>query len=272
MKSTRVTSSFGLSVGTGLMFESLFISTTDRIDIERQPEKMINPDTYSKHYINLHTLIRNILSSFETADKKNFLMNSNFVSEMMDIISEEAEIINGLYDGTKCEPEFILPDYSEVFKKHANDYMVGIGDDNPVNKVIAKIKNDNSKLKLTGTSDNILITSHFTLDLMNYKQVPNLTLLESHTGRIKTKKEFNTKYKRFSKQDRTGLPFNERLLYIMGDGHMFKGEKPSIKKKIYELAISNNINFNTTDERLRFIFRNNDEELYNLYKTLHTFF
>lgn len=272
----RSITSFGLSIGTGLMFESLFKPTTDRIDETREVPEQIDVNKYNKHYINLYTLIRNIISSFSTNDRKNLLMRSDKVDLIMEIISEEAVIINSLYEGTGCEPIFYKPDYKKITKKIPDSYLNNLNKD--IETLYVKVlegvsSDDNMNYVLPkNIREDVLITTHFPIDLFNYKNFKSLSILESHTGKLKDRKDFNSKYKTFSSYNKNILPFTELILQILGDGHMFKGAKPSIKKRLYTVAMDNKWSPTTTKDRIRNTIAKDDAELYEYYKTLVTFF
>ena len=65
LSAIRETSSFPLSVGTGLALETLFTPTQESVDPERIVENLPDLSVYSLYIFNLSTLMRNILNSFK---------------------------------------------------------------------------------------------------------------------------------------------------------------------------------------------------------------
>ena len=59
----RTTTSFGVSIGTGLLLESMFDPIVDRYDPDRPIPPRVEMKKYPYWLINVYTLIRNILTS-----------------------------------------------------------------------------------------------------------------------------------------------------------------------------------------------------------------
>ena len=241
----RTITSFGVSIGTGLMLESLFNPIEDRYDPDREIPIKLNPNDYSIHYYNVYTLTRNVISAIPDKSIREDVFSS---SELLYTVVEDISNIVELYRDTKCVPKLFIPNYSKVFKE-----MNKGKDGSIVNKdyeiytymlKMSKSKDVNIPMDveygthlLQSNLKNILITTHITSDLLNYRRIPKLKLLESHTGRLKERGEWYTKLHKLGTRQLNIIPFTEELVYILGDKNFVLPFKLTIRRKLYELAI-----------------------------------
>lgn len=253
--SKREMSSFPLSIGTGLMFESIFKPTTDRYDKDRVIPNTIKADDYQYHLINLLLLARNIITSFPLQKPNVVLKDKGFSNALM----EEVNIISSLYSSTKCVPIFYLSDFkriydiynktktredTEVIKLHMEIY-------DAIKKINIKktwlagadIDIDVVKLDNFGSKKNI-ITTNVSCDLCSKN---NIELLDSHTGILYEKSEFYKRYQSIGSKDMSVFPFKERLLFYLGNKVMSKIITPKIRLYLHELAVSKKWNKLTSD-------------------------
>jgi len=246
----RVIGGFGVSIGTDIMLESLFVPNGKRYDESREIPNKVDLNKYSIHYYNLFTLTRNYLASFPYQERKNIKMFLMKDSTLLDLVIDEVNQIATLYDGFTCKPVLFIPNYDKVYKGLNKDKDVVISDENYIlmQYVLYHLKKKKYNLeldvlangyKLTPTSKKVIITTHIYVDLLNYFKVPNLYLLESHTGRLKDKKFFNTKYHPLGKRTLDVFPFIEELLYILGDKIISKPMKLTIRRELHNLAVEN---------------------------------
>ncbi len=68
------------------------------------------------------------------------------------------------------------------------------------------------------------------------RNIIKLDLLESHTGVLKTRKEFNTKYYDYKKLELENMPFQRKLLAIFGDHVLFKPYPLKIRQVFIDVA------------------------------------
>lgn len=87
-----------------------------------------------------------------------------------------------------------------------------------------------------------LVWTNSPLDLITLNK-PLVSLLESHTGAIKDRSKWNSKYT--GSKDFSNIPFNKPLLLIMGDGGYLLSPILRYKNRILKLAEANNWNFTT---------------------------
>lgn len=116
------------------------------------------------------------------------------------------------------------------------------------------------KIKLL-THGGDLILTHFYIDMFNYKYVTRLSLLESHTGRIKKHYELNSKYSSLKDTDfKAVIPFIESMYYIFGDNNLVKPVSAKLRKKIYEILLKNKVNSTSSRIIVDKVMLNNKKE------------
>jgi len=277
----RAISSFGVSIGTGLMLESLFKPTTKRYDDTRAiPDNKATVNDFKYHYINVFTLVRNILSA-ASIKNKDLNVNKKTIESIAKVLTYEIDLLFGLYDGSNCHLVLYMLNYDKTLNamnsgiKIASGGMINKVEKNVLEEVldIYDIYKRVCELSLSDilidveTQPNIrlnkhkeidtkiLITTSYPLDLLNHHSSHfNIRLLESHTGVIKSKMSWYTKYNNIKD---IMLPFSKYLLYVFGDT---SGDiKPlGIKERrdILEIAKLKNWSPITTDEKVKFDINN----------------
>lgn len=272
---TRTMASFPVSIASGLALESIFEPIIDRYDDKKEIHK-IKLDKYKYHVINVYTIIRNILGAVDQVKKKDTLIYS---SKLPETVINELEVIKNLYIGTKTEPIFIMPDYKIPlanlnFKKenHSWYYYLELIDKlakrTIVNNTLVKVS---TEYKLPRTHENVLITSHIQLDYLNVKNIPNLDILQSHTGELVPTKDFNSKYHPIGAKTLEVFPFIEELYFYLGDNTLIKPVKVSLRYQLHELALVNKWNFRTTREKVINDLKKNSElnDILKNYKSVY---
>ncbi len=228
----RVVTSFQVSIGTGLLLETLFDPTTDRYDAKRKIPQRVDVDDYEVHYYNIYTLGRNILSALDRSVREKLVSDG----KILEVIYREMDIIGQLYVDKKCKVRLYAPDYDKVYKRLQGGKEYEVDNDSYLHyKVIKKELDKGNGLPPVDvvlnvdrlpvpedTNSKILITTHFAVDLLNVKYIKNLELLDSHTGIRSIQKEWYKKYHEIGKRDMSIFRFTERLLYVLGDKHMIR--------------------------------------------------
>lgn len=252
LKEIYQTSSFPVSIPTGLSLETLFTPIIDSIDPDRQVENLPDLSVYTIYIFNLSTLMRNILSSFkfeEIAGARNDLL--------YEILSDEISFLDGFFKSNNIDIRFYINTYS-YFKKAYPDSLRKPTTDKQhrLNDITEYCLNKAKKeYDITEFSKDIhygkehrgLIFTHVPADLLSYNRFTTLDLLESHTGKIKTRKSWNTKYYPLPNKDMSFLPFMEYLLVTFGDKTMFSPASIKEREKLYDSMRKNNVNPLTTE-------------------------
>lgn len=272
----REMSSFMVSVGLGLMLETFFEPLSPRADESRSVVK-VNIDKYKIHYFNVYTILRNILSAVPGSETKKMILKSRHAPEsLLEVLLNELEMIKTTYTNSTCEPILFIPDYSEVYKtvdnsnkpENLNDTKSATKEmfDKTINLYIKSeyksIETYKIKTELPSTNSDVLITTHIAYDLLNVNRIRRLILAESHTGVLKDKSMFNTKYHSLGKKyDKTIFPFQKQLLLILGDNTIIKPFKISYRMKLAERAMGNKWTNYTSESRVKNVIKDLDREL-----------
>lgn len=266
----RTTSGFPLSIGTGLAFESLFPIRTATIDATRVPpvseldrQKALNAHSYL--VVNLFTLARNIVASI-TPDQQASLSPTSFYETLEFEIVMIVDILRN-EGGGKLTPLFIHTDGSDLKLDETRKLVTLRQPSSPRLEMVDKITTAAIK-KLAKTTqyvtsglvmnslDNIirklgviLLTSN-PLDLLERKHFVRLTLLESHTGKLKDYPDFYTKLYPVPNEDLSIIPFNRMSLYIFGDKHVIRPYPMQARQLMLKVAKERKWNANTSARQM----------------------
>ncbi len=259
---SRSISGFTLSVATGLAMESIFTPRQETIDPDRVAPVRIPLRSYNELWVNVMTLVRN---AYNACDKQ--VLGHIRPEHMTECIHQEIELITELLkiEGQDTvKPVFFVNDYRTV---------IGAGD------IITKLRKDTTALQkqtrhIANTSinfllrqepslrsfkgtlmnpggKNVLMLTHIPYDLLSHRNFANLDLLESHTGKLKTKSEWNSKYYPFPDMDMGRLPFCRQLLAVFGDKVMFSPNSIKIRKEVADIAKQSRWNPSTSAHRVQ---------------------
>ena len=245
----RVLSS-GVSIGTGLLLESIF-DVKDRYDSDREIPNKIDIEQYDYHIYNLHTIVRNVLNSLP---KPN---DGLLEKDLKNFVIDDINMINSYYEDSECIPVIGLNNYDKLYKefnKHkefkATKNLISLLELNQWIKdtKFDKVRGIEMSILPSKNMDkyNVLITTSYLLDNHIYGVCD---LLESHTGVFKSKHKWNTKYHNVGKHDLSHLPYDKNLHKILGDKTYVAPIKLSLRMKLLEIA--EKWNTRTTTSRIR---------------------
>ena len=252
----RTTSSFGVSIGTGLMLESLADPTTTRYDPDREIPKRVDLTKYDGWLVNGYTLLRNIFSSITD---KNLTLSKDVIQPVMDILTEEILIIQSILETSVGLGylKILVPDYEKLIP------IFNVNKDLEVNyiqnnlealklftdplkaidsSIVEVVTTDGYKLEMK-YKKHYLLTTSFCLDLLQYD---GYDLLESHTGVIKDITQWYTKYHVVGTQDLSMLPMVDIVLYILGDDQLVRSLPVKVKKELLRIAIEYKWSYRTS--------------------------
>ena len=268
----RTVSAFPLSVGTSLALESVFNGVQEPIDPSRVIPQKVEINNYDAFWINVGTLFRNLYNALNK-DSIKFLLPSDFA----DGLEQEMETINDLClenSGRRIGAFFYHCSYADIHKRFKRGNLRTPKSD--LQLQYAKLYQKTFDLllkrsrqqrireiveyesKFSGGNKNVLILTHFPLDLLNYRKFKGLELLESHTGILKKQPEWCTKY--YNGRDLNFLPLNGILLTVFGDDHHFHPQPKKMKDAILEIA-----------KKRRWHCLTDSKEIVNGIKTLNDF-
>lgn len=259
---SRAISSFPLSIGTALAFESLFDPRIERYDTERKIPTRVNLAEYQEIWINLNTLFRNIVG----AVNKNVFINTE-PAEFKDVINFEIDVINNLFKvegGGHCKPVY----YYCTYEKLANESRTKgfkLRNDTTDGQRMAKFKFMKAMELINKETDehyrldssikpkskyNSLIMTHIPYDLLSYTNFSKLDLLESHTGKLKQRYLWNSKYAPVGENNLSNLPFIKKLLRVFGDKILIQPSDYKLRKLILDISVSRSWSPMTTESKI----------------------
>lgn len=260
----RAVSGFPLSVGTSLAFESVFPATQTPYDPERTIPNQVLLDQYQTCWVNVSTLFRNLISA---VDKQAFLQAT--IQELAMVIEEEIGVIQSLFDeyGKGCKVEFYYSDYSQIKSelKRGKIVFAELREPNTenqkfyqsrLNDVIKQINQHSDSLHVfkgaleAKSYESAFVLTHQPFDLTEYDKFGKLDLLESNTGLLKPRTQWNTKYHSLGKEDLSHLPFNRTLLFVFGDKVLIKPLSIKIREQILAISVKRNWTPATTLEKV----------------------
>lgn len=269
----RTISAFPLSVGTSLAFESIFRSTQPSIDPERKVPQWVDMGDYQEFWVNLSTLFRNMMGALD----KTAALTVNY-HQLRDALIGEMETIQSLVrneGGNKTKVIFFVCGYEKLAKSESK--FVQLRKDDTVNQKIYRALHDQT-LKLilaelhqsdtlrvydseigkpppngpstptTGKPVALLLT-HIAWDLTSFKNFTTLDLIESHTGALKKRPQWYSKYQ--NGRELVMIPFMEGFLKVFGDSEHFRPMDIRLRKDIIELAQEYRWTQVTTREKVR---------------------
>jgi hypothetical protein len=244
----RDISAFPLSIGTSLAFESVFTGRLPAFDPERTIPNKVILSSYDSCYINIATLYRNIAGAVDKEVKLQ--SNENHYAE---VVEQEMDIIQSLFKvegGGTTTPIFYTMTYDKAVSK-AKSKIVDLRQDRTdlqkheraiLVKTIEKLKQIPSIEKYkdylkTSISTKALIMTHVPFDLLSHQKMGKLDLLESHTGKLKPRYEWGSKFYPLGDRDMSHLPFIEKLLLIFGDKVLIQPALTKIRQQVYDVSI-----------------------------------
>ncbi len=253
----RAVGQYPLSIATSLALEGLGGIYEDRPE---SPPPILH---YEQIWVNVRTLFRNFMGALEKSMAE--MMDS---VEAAEAISEEMERIEDIVKdmNPRCHVRFYVSDYKGLENRYPKASIRM--DTTPRQKVFRVVQNDclhaligkhkedvnffvfQRKLERQPDSEVVaVILTHFAYDLLSAKLFKRLDLIESHTGVIKPRALWYTKF--YQGKDLVMIPFREDMLQIFGDNETFHPMRSQLRKEIVDLATKYNWTQLTTTDRIR---------------------
>jgi hypothetical protein len=237
--SNRAVGQYNLSIATSLAKEAL-CGIHEDYPTEYPPIK-----DYQELYVNTRTLFRNLMGSLNKEDAGLVLPNqvAAEIAVEMDVITS---IVNDVTKG-KTKVVFYYSDYANMthLYKHAQLRV----DNTPKQKEYTAFHNLTMNILLTEHPSEIvkftlkikspvktkaLILTHYAYDLLSYREFNKLVLIESHTGKLKDRALWYTKY--YQGSNLSMIPFREDLIQVFGDNEQFQPMPIKVRREIIDIA------------------------------------
>ena len=258
-----------LSISTSLAIESL-------MDENKKKTKQ-----YDELWINLRTLVRNIFTSLD-AETQSMVSDSelthvaiNEIEEIESILKEDFPTLRirfyiNFYD--KLKKKFKEASIRVAKTERQKFYRILL--DNVYSNINSfygqekKILSFDSFIEPSISVKAIFLT-HTLVDLASDRNFKEIVLLESYTGKLKSKSEWYTK---FSAQAQANIPPNIQMISIYGDPEVFKPLAKKYRDAIENIAVQHNWSCVTTFDRMKLtVGLEKDAELKQyLLKFIHT--
>ena len=260
----RVQSGFPVSIATGMALETLFDPVQAVYDDTRQVPDKVNLNDYTNYIFNVSTLLRNLTSAVPSSDILT-ISKKDILDALMDEISYLTEFFHSegltinFYTNNYA---FVKQTYEKegILRKATTDKQMAL--DNIVKYCLDFISKQDEVSQFSNAvsynrEDQALIFTHVPWDLLSYGKFIKLDLLESHTGLIKSRKLWNTKYHPIPEHDMSFLPFLEKLLTPFGDHVMFKPSPMKERIELWSAMKKKNVNPLTSELSFEFMFGGN---------------
>jgi hypothetical protein len=253
--SNRATSAFPLSVGTSLAFESVFQTTSPSIDPDRKIPQKVNLGDYNEFWINLRTLFRNMMGSLTKEDAQR-VNSHNFKDAMIQEMDTIASLIRN-EGSAQANLIFYTCEYKKLYSEESkfvvlrrdstdNQKIYTALQDQAIVLILKELKQSASlrvydtEINKEGNANkkNALIITHAAYDLLSHRNFSKFDLLESHSGVLKSKSMFYTKF--MDGKNLPMIPFIKGMFPVFGDSEHFRPGDIKLKRAVIEMAIKNN--------------------------------
>jgi hypothetical protein len=269
--SNRMKGQLPLSIATSIAFESL-LNMEPPLDAPvyvRRPKGHTKPIVgFEQIWINLRTLIRNIDGAIDN-NVNNDASPMDYYRVVLEEMAVIQNIVNEINDVARPEIHYYMKNYDSLTKvwRHAlfrevtaprlkvyaaleNNILTHITEDIK-RGILSAVQVHSEDCYATNTSSKAALISHFPVDLILVKGERFAALVESHTGAIKKREEWNTKFRDGSKYPR--IPFDRGMIQIFGDKeNMLSPQTLKIRQRL--AAISEKYQWNALTTRERIIF------------------
>lgn len=239
----RTLGTFQLSVATSLAIESAV-----GIHPDSPPNSGMPITQFKALWVNLRTLYRNIVSAMSAT-----IAPSISSTEIAQIMYEEMHVIPDMLQHHTQRPVKVVYYFNKMLKTEYDYPEADLRkDSSDKQKHATRILEEVMKIlqaevpdefvvcdgKLPGEAVKCLIITHVPYDLLSERNFGGLFLLESHTGRIKPKALWYTKY--YQGKTLSRIPFTEEMLQVFGDLETFHPLDVKLRKAIMEVAEKRN--------------------------------
>lgn len=244
-----------VSIATSLALEGAFGIYPDRPAVRPAPIL-----TYQDLWINLRTLMRNLLGALPSEVTDRFMPEYfafALVQELQVIEAEVLRLSEGLtqtvcYISDHVDLRRVLPSAPlrvvKTPKQEFSDMLERRGIAMLLDALGGQVRQFRTELE--GRQRKALILTHHPVDLLSRYNFRQLDLLESHTGLLKNSSQWYTKLS--GGRDLPPLPFNKFTLTLFGDNNNLLVTQPlKLRRAVLEVAELDNWTAITTMDKIR---------------------
>ncbi len=251
----RAVGKYPLSIATSLAIEGILGEHPDR------PTNRNDLKHFNVVWINLRTLFRNFYNALPK-EAEGVIAASEFVEpfvmeidQLFNVLQTESKnnIKVNIYNCTYSDIERLYP--KAIIRRPSTPNQIEYNNvQNTVTHTVSKfvlkdlINAFDTKIKVVEQSPTLLL-SHCAVDLFN-RGFKKMCLWESHTGAVKEKFEWYTKY--YNGKELFQIPFHEGLIQIFGDNEHFRPQSLVMKRAILQVANDYGWSQATTDDKISY--------------------
>ena len=246
-----------ISIATSLAIENFL--GIDPLKLNKNPPSK----TTHRLMINVRTLVRNIYSSMDgkptTIDPEQVLMYlESDIAAIKHTLEEKSSVKLSFYISSYKQLSKELPKASLRIPRTESQLWHAATEENLLMEFVKRCppewREDKSFLEILPTSvltkhaESVMLLSHCPVDLLNRYRFNDLRLLESHTGKVKTNTQWNSKFAGSLNLER--IPFNKAMLQVFGDAIHLRPMSITIKRAIIAIAIADRWTATTTKAKI----------------------
>ncbi len=250
----RVLGFFPISIATSLAIEGLLVVGEHATD---------KPNDYTvksdELWVNVRTIARNCLGAF---DQKSLASLNDPI--LRDAVEQDIDQIKkSISDHCKLNVVFYFASHKTI-SKQLPEMRFKYSDFTKMTEkqqITERLENKLIQFALTHLSDQVklfdtklsaptkvILLTHHPIDLLSFYAFQDLVLLESHTGRIKKRMDWDSKLK--TPPGTQCIPFTLSMLTVFGDGTLVAPQDQKVKKVLIKLGEKYNWHSMTTDARI----------------------
>jgi hypothetical protein len=258
--SEREIGKYPLSIATSLAIEGL-TGINDNINEARIRQPLLQ--NIPTLWVNVATLIRNMVGSVHK--NETLLLNPN---DIVPLIFQEMMIIKDIADqqtNFRAQVVYFVSKYEGLGRRYPHASIRSPNTDKQ--KALHHLHEETLALVMkkqvhqdyhihaydckivAPLQPKSFILTHFPYDLLSANVFHELLLIESHTGKVKSRPAWHTKY--YNGKTLVRIPFREDLLQIFGDSEFFS-PLTSLKNHILQVAEQDNWTWSTTRDKIKY--------------------
>lgn len=248
-----------VSIGTALALDGLYNRHPDM-----KPSPYLPASKATQIYINGRTLFRNMYNAIGDTDIAMRIKNEDYAEALLVEIDEINKAIQA--ETHQLAVYVYFPSYKSLgayfprgelkeatTEKRKRYIMLENGVLQFIHDKYKKVEdkpfiNIDCVLKIEHPTSTFILT-HLPMDLLLAENYTELFLVESHTGRVKSKRLWYTK---FGTERDSRIPFNKAMLLFFGDsGNIFKAQHKSSRDELRNIANKRDWNWKTSLTRIK---------------------
>lgn len=253
--SERVLGQYPLSIATSLAIEGAMGIHPDKPE---QTKKLL--PGYGVIWINLKTVFRNLYNAIDK-ERLQGVSTQDFIDAFTSEIDQLKHVIS-VETASRTDVVLYVSDYAGMGQKYRHAILRGDITGNQLAYTSAMIETLGGYIRahpntvkrytlkiLDVEARKALILTHYAYDLLA-KGFSNLSLLESHTGTIKDKYMWYTKY--LNGKELSSIPFREDMLQVFGDNEHFRPMPIKARRQVLDIASKYNWSQVTTTDKVKY--------------------